>query len=71
MSHGILLLELMNMDRNKMIGAAVLLAVMAAPLISVNAAGTPVGWTESLKKARSESKKTGKPILVDFTGSDW
>ncbi len=29
------------------------------------------GWTTSMKEAIAESKKTGKPILADFTGSDW
>jgi len=28
-------------------------------------------WQTDFKKAAAESKKTGKPILVDFTGSDW
>ncbi len=29
------------------------------------------GWHTSVEKATAESKSTGKPILVDFTGSDW
>lgn len=29
------------------------------------------GWHTDFKKAAAESKKTGKPILADFTGSDW
>lgn len=28
-------------------------------------------WHTSLDTAMAESKKTGKPILADFTGSDW
>ncbi len=28
-------------------------------------------WHESYEFARAESEKTGKPILADFTGSDW
>jgi protein disulfide-isomerase len=28
-------------------------------------------WTENLKEAIAASKKTGKPILANFTGSDW
>ncbi len=28
-------------------------------------------WTEDYAAAQAESKKTGKPILIDFTGSDW
>jgi hypothetical protein len=59
------------MNRNNVIAAAVLLAVMLVPSISVYAAEASAGWTDDLKKARAEAKKTGKPILVDFTGSDW
>ena len=29
------------------------------------------GWYVSLEKAYAESKETGKPILANFTGSDW
>ncbi len=29
------------------------------------------GWEVSLDKAYALSKKTGKPILANFTGSDW
>jgi protein disulfide-isomerase len=29
------------------------------------------GWGESYPQALAESKKSGKPILADFTGSDW
>jgi len=28
-------------------------------------------WNQDFKKAMAESQKTGKPILVDFAGSDW
>lgn len=28
-------------------------------------------WQTSWDKAAAESKKTGHPILMDFTGSDW
>ncbi len=28
-------------------------------------------WFHELKEAQAESSKTGKPILIDFTGSDW
>lgn len=30
-----------------------------------------VTWLDKLDAAQKESKSTGKPILVDFTGSDW
>jgi len=29
------------------------------------------GWMVDLEKASAESKKTGKPILANFTGTDW
>ena len=29
------------------------------------------GWMVDLNKAYAESEKTGKPILANFTGSDW
>jgi len=29
------------------------------------------GWLVDVNKAYAESKKTGKPILANFTGSDW
>jgi protein disulfide-isomerase len=34
-------------------------------------AGGNDAWLTDLKKATAESKKTGKPIMADFTGSDW
>lgn len=35
------------------------------------AKATKEGWHVYLDKAYKESKKTGKPILANFTGSDW
>ncbi len=29
------------------------------------------GWTENYDQALAEAKKTGKTLLIDFTGSDW
>ena len=29
------------------------------------------GWLVSLEEAYQESQKTGKPIMANFTGSDW
>jgi len=31
----------------------------------------PEGWTSDILSAIKESEKTGKNILLDFTGSDW
>ena len=40
---------------------------------SLFAAGstTPQGWTDDFAAARKEAKKTDRPMLVLFTGSDW
>ena len=40
---------------------------------SLFAAGstTPQGWTDDFAAARQESQKSGRPILLLFTGSDW
>jgi protein disulfide-isomerase len=48
------------------------IAVLLFPFLcgAATAAG-PDPWLTDLKKATAESKKTGKPILADFTGSDW
>ncbi len=31
----------------------------------------PEGWTDDVLEAMAESEKTGKDILLNFTGSDW
>ena len=33
--------------------------------------GPGEGWTEDFDAARAEAKETNRPILLDFTGSDW
>jgi len=38
---------------------------------AVARAGEESNWTEDLQLARKASKATGKPILANFTGSDW
>jgi protein disulfide-isomerase len=32
---------------------------------------THEGWLVSIEEAYAQSKKTGKPIMANFTGSDW
>jgi protein disulfide-isomerase len=39
-------------------------------LVSYSQSGSET-WIESLDQARKLSAETGKPILADFTGSDW
>ncbi|MBV6458245.1 MAG: Thiol:disulfide interchange protein DsbD [Fimbriimonadaceae bacterium] len=43
-------------------------AILGASLMA-NAGGE--GWLTDWNEAVKQSKKTGKPILADFTGSDW
>lgn len=43
------------------------LALVAAPTATAQEAG----WLTSLDEAKAAAQKSGKPILVDFTGSDW
>jgi thioredoxin-related protein len=45
-----------------------LLAVFSA---TVALAAASAGWSENLEAAKALAKKEGKPILLDFTGSDW
>ncbi len=48
------------------------ITLLAVPLLCGFAtAGGSDAWLTDLKKATAESKKTGRPILADFTGSDW
>lgn len=48
----------------------------SAPATTPAAPGNPPAaaaqkWLTSLPQAQAEAKKSGKPILADFTGSDW
>lgn len=39
-------------------------------LTAISLGGTP-GWLLSYDKAQEFAKKSGRPVLVNFTGSDW
>jgi len=54
------------MTRNLLPAIALLLTTLMTPLAS---AGDD--WAVDFKKALDASKRSGKPLLVDFTGSDW
>ena len=40
-------------------------------VLTASASAETGNWHTSWDKASAESKRTGKPILMDFTGSDW
>lgn len=47
------------------------LTLVAAVILSVAAYADGAKWLTSYDEAVKLSKKTGKPIMADFTGSDW
>lgn len=48
------------------------LTLWFAMFLSVSSASAQTGsWNQDYKKAVAESHKTGKPILIDFSGTDW
>jgi len=47
--------------------ALTLLAVIGLSLTAV----AEEGWLVDFAKAKAQSAKEGKPILMEFTGSDW
>ncbi|MFV0338827.1 MAG: thioredoxin family protein [Chthoniobacterales bacterium] len=48
-----------------------LLAATAALAISASAAFANADWMTDANAAAKKSKESGKPLLLDFTGSDW
>ncbi len=60
----------MNVSRRVLLSlVAMLFAVSPFALIAADSGDAK--WTEDFKAAVAASKKTGKPIMIDFTGSDW
>lgn len=47
------------------------LKLSAAILVVTMAVHGAESWTTDFKAAQAAAKKDGKPILIDFTGSDW
>ena len=45
--------------------------IICVLLISINHIQENDGWLLNFDKAAEQSMKTGKPILANFTGSDW
>lgn len=48
-----------------------LTTTIAALLLASLAAVAAPGWQTDLEKALKQSKKEKKPVLIEFTGSDW
>jgi protein disulfide-isomerase len=48
-----------------------LVSLMMILLFASCASAQTAAWNQDYKKALAESRKTGKPILIDFAGSDW
>ncbi|MEO0017690.1 MAG: hypothetical protein RLZZ522_973 [Verrucomicrobiota bacterium] len=46
-------------------------ALSAAALVGSAIAAPHHGWSADLTKALEQAKKEHKPVLVEFTGSDW
>lgn len=53
---------------NKILGACAVAVLLATAAV---AQAADAKWYTSYDEAVKVSKKTGKPILADFTGSDW
>ena len=48
-----------------------ILVLVAFVLSAITVSAQDGKWLDSFDEAIKESKKTGKPILANFTGSDW
>jgi len=46
-------------------------ALAGSALVGTAFANTLEGWSTDLEKAFKDAKKQNKPVLVEFTGSDW
>lgn len=47
------------------------LTLLALGGITLNAIAVEEGWLVDFEKAKTQSAKEGKPIMMEFTGSDW
>jgi protein disulfide-isomerase len=47
------------------------LLLLVAILIPFGAAAQTSTWNQDYQKALAESQKSGKPLLIDFSGTDW
>jgi thioredoxin-related protein len=52
-------------------GLSAVIATFVLSATAMLAGAADSDWTESFKEAQAAAKSSGKPILVNFTGSDW
>ena len=73
-------MQLLKFKRNSMQALKISLFTTLLLLLNLNSFGQEAqqeykasidGWEVNLEKAQALSNKTGKPILANFTGSDW
>ncbi|MBP8724848.1 MAG: thioredoxin family protein [Saprospiraceae bacterium] len=61
----------MNIKLLGMVAALMFGQALSAQSSATGYKATHEGWLVSLDEAFAQSKKTGKPIMANFTGSDW
>ncbi len=58
-------------DTKRMRKLSVIVLTLSLSLLLGATARAEGDWLTSWDEAAKQSKKSGKPILIDFTGSDW
>lgn len=48
-----------------------ILMAFAALLIGPQIGLAADGWSDDLEQVKAAAKKSGKVVVIDFTGSDW
>ena len=61
----------MKTQRCPVLSSVVFAVFVASALASTQEASAKPGWLENFAEAQKLSKEEGKPLLLDFTGSDW
>ena len=55
------------MKINRILG----IAITSLVVLAVGACAASNDWEDDFEKAKKEAAETGRPILIDFSGSDW
>jgi len=55
------------MKINRILG----IAITSLVVLAVGACAAGKDWEDDFEKAKQEAAETGRPILIDFSGSDW